>query len=312
LKQRAIIEETKEEKKEKFKNSFSVSNMIKEAYLNKPDTHKNKEGYVSISQISGNSCLRKAYYKLQKTPIQNKSFEGSFITGVGNSVHDSLQEVLENLNTMNTVFPQFKGIEEYFEDHDLRLTGSTDGYFEHKDGSITVNDFKTCGLNMYLYLINSNKPKKDHVAQVHWYAYLYKKQQNKVINDLKITYICKNQGKPYFINDEVLKSFDATHSYLKNLVEWYEGKDKEVPENLMRAYYQANSHLEELNKLAFNHEEDFMFKEFTFKYDESIIEAEIEKLKQFWERIDEGKKLPNKISTKYICDSCPYLKTCRG
>ena len=46
------------------------------------------------------------------------------------------------------------------------------------------------------------------------------------------------------------------------------------------------------------------------KLDNSIYEKEMEKIKEFWQRVEKNKP-PRKITPKY-CSGCPYFSHCRG
>lgn len=46
-------------------------------------------------------------------------------------------------------------------------------------------------------------------------------------------------------------------------------------------------------------------------FNQKLYDKVIAKVNDFWKRFEEN-KLPTKVSTKYICNSCPYIQTCRN
>lgn len=309
--------------------SISVENLIvnsfKQDNANIVDTHKKLDGHLSISQISGDACMRKVYYQYNKVVKDEKQDVLSQLnTKIGSAIHEIIQSSLERNKSLS-------GIEQFLQDDDLKVCGSTDGYFEEhhhniKD-EIILNDFKSSGLGTFNYISKTNIPLNSHKAQVHWYAYLLKKKHpNLKLDKLKITYINKNGTGFSFNTFYIKKNIERTISYLK------ETNDKLIAKGRSNDILEAHINNLQITINDIVKEEEFQsklgkIKEVDFDFDDNLMEKEIQKIKDFWDliksnekeieksKIEKGKpkiKLPNKISKKTYCLNCDYLTTCRG
>lgn len=304
-----LIEEVKKEVI-KPKTSISFRKMFEEAldkYDEKyPHKHRKIDGYLSISQISGESCMRKNYYDIMGYQKQGIPFRNRIIMDFGTRLHELAQQCMGE-------FGYLKGVEDFMFLDELKVCGSTDGWLVNQDnGSLILNDIKTANLNTYQKVLSTNEPKKDHKAQVHWYSYILRKKANIEINDLKITYICKNQSSytPLWQQD-----FDK----LNNFVQILNNDPQYVYSDELKSLNYINYKLQKDFQLS--QEDDYLIKEVDFKYDEEIIKKEIEKIEDFWALIENNKelvkngkkeKIPSKIRDGVICQSCNFRKVCRN
>ncbi len=322
-------------KKEQFSH-FSLRNILEQCFKddrkNIPDTHVKLKGYVSVSQITGDACLRKAYYQyIQEEKEDNVSFETHAILSFGTLIHEFIQSTLKRNNKIDLV-------EKFLQDDKLKICGSIDGIFTYKThgviDEIVLNDFKSCGLSTLERVMRSGKGSKNHIRQLHWYAYLLSQFYKKPITKLKLTYFCKNQSG--YIPDMYYEkgNIDNTLSYLT------EARDKMV--ELKRDVENINQHIynlqSTLNAIKFKEEnvraDGFVIHEIDFFFDQNIMDQEMEQLnyfmdiikkneqnlKEYNEKIEKGKKakkpkerFPKRLATskKYQCAGCAYFSKCR-
>ena len=303
-----LVESFEKKNNNKYKISFrTLFEKALDQYDEKyPHKHRKTEGFLSISQISGNSCMRKNYYDLMGYPKQSIPFRNRLIMDFGTRLHELAQQCMGE-------FGYLQGVEQFMEDKELKVCGSTDGWLVNKHNQMIFNDIKTTNLNGYMTVLSSDKPKKDHRHQVHWYSYIMRKHHNIKIDRLKITYICKNQSSysPLWEND---------YKNLNSIMEKINSSDNDFLTDQERANlnfiaYKLNKDKELING------DDFLIKEVDFDYDEKIIKEEIEKVNKFWQLIENNKeliekgkkeKLPNKIKDGVICASCQFRKVCRN
>lgn len=286
---------------EEIDNKFSFTKLLKEAFSKLEDTHKKKDGYLSISQFTGNACLRKCYYQLMKVQRSKNTFEKDWIFKVGHSIHDLIQSTMEQQKFL-------MGVEQYFEDHELKICGSTDGYFiDHSKKEIRMLDIKSAGLNTFEYVSKSNRAKVDHIAQLHVYAYLLKKHfyPDYEIKSMHILYVNKNQAdfKPNL--DDLLNKYEKMYHDYSEMV-----KENCVP-FVLEDVEQDRLDFHNIVKQKSEVNKDYQLKECVFNYSEEIIQKELDKLEDFWNRI-ENNKLPNKISKFLYCKNCEYVLECRS
>lgn len=273
--------------KQSNKDNFSFYDNLKKAFeLDKEnDSHKKLDGYFSISQFTGDSCLRKIYYDVKNPEFKKEyKFEKDFVFKFGHSIHELIQSKMSKFNLLH-------GVEQFFQDDENKICGSTDGYYiDHDKKEIRMLDIKTTNLGLYSYVLMKNVPKKDHKHQLNVYAYyLLKEYPEYQIKSMHILYINKNQSN--HVNDMSRLSLSA-----KTL---NDVDEKEMIEN----------HIETIKSL-FN-DEDMKIKEVIFDYDEEIALSEINKVKELREKI-KNNKLPNKISKKIYCLNCDFVNMCRG
>lgn len=276
-----------QEQEEFIDDSFSFAENIRKAFeMDKDnDDHKSIKGYHSISQFTGDACLRKIYYRVKNPDfIEPYNFDRDFVFKFGHAIHKLIQDKMSKFNLLH-------GVEEFFQDDINEICGSTDGYFiDHDKKEIRMMDIKTTNLGLFAYVTNADKPKKDHRHQLNVYAYyLLKKYPDYEMKSMHIIYINKNQSN--HTND-----FSRLRASLKTL---------------------ENEHEIELINNHLSYIEDNMkdscmkIKETIFSYDESIALAEIEKVQVLKEKI-KNDKLPNKISKFNYCMNCSYVNLCRG
>lgn len=273
------------ELKPKKSSNFSfIENLKKSFELDKENsTHKSIEGYYSISSFTGNACLRKIYYKQKYPEHKPFSFAREFVFDVGHAVHELIQSKMSKFNYLH-------GVEEFFQDDERKICGSTDGYYiNHQDKTIRMLDIKTTNLGGFTYVTKSRKAKKDHIHQLSMYAYyVQQKHPDYKIISMHILYVNKNQA-------------DHKHDYslLKTNIQHF---DEDHQETVFR-------HLSDIESTFDG--EDVQLQEIIFQYDPSIVEEEFEKVRQLQWKIDNN-KLPNKISKKIYCLNCPFVEMCRG
>lgn len=310
-KQATIIEQNKPNISDipSFKNALKDS--LKQYYENTKDAHRKIDGYLSVSQFSGNACQRKAYYQLTNAEknSDNFNFESQIILNMGTLIHEYLQEALSQSCHL-------ADIEKFIQDDELKICGSIDGIFVSDDKKILI-DFKSCGLNTFEYVKKSGKATKSHLHQLHVYAMILNKYYGYNITQMKVIYINKNHGAntPYtkHIKDNLINTLD----YLNDVSQKYISSGRESMELLSNIYSleSAINSLEEISTVDKN--EDYLIEEVDIVYDEKIPEEEINKAKILHELVETNKdkkkpKLPNKISKPYICATCHYRGICRG
>lgn len=309
------------------KGFIKVKDMLYECYEKEsklPSTHKKIEGYLSISQISGSkACMRKQYYEIEKYDSDEKfSFDSHSILKVGNLYHDLVQSVLIK-------YGKIEHVESFFSNDEYKICGSIDGIIKDYDGSYILNDFKTISSAGFDYILRSGRAKKDHIAQVHLYRFMIEKQLGIKIDKLKITYLHKNQNHYDLKMDNPLKNLQNTLEYLNDIYNWLEKNGKDTSKVLKQIGNVDSS----INTLKYSSEkyenEDYHIKEIDMLFDQSILDAELNKIKEFWELVESNReirtknavavlkkdikkeKLPNKISVNYKCNSCKFIQVCR-
>lgn len=245
--------------------------------------------FVRVSNLSGGGCLRERYYDLLKEDLNhniqsehiNPNMQNVLRTTLGNKLHDFIQELLEN---------DLHGVEERVYDNEYKVTGKPDGLY--KD---SVFEIKTVGLSVFNEVVRKGIPKESHVKQVHWYMRML---------GLKKAII-------FYVNRNIDLFFGTVDSFSM----W---------DNIAQQKVWRERNLEEC------------IKTFEINFNEDIMDNEIRKVKDFWSRYEiaveneristkmfngedllDGEKLskekpPPKISTDYICNTCKYLKHCRG
>lgn len=276
------------ETKEQEIDDFSFTSNLKKAFeLDKiNDTHKSIKGYFSISQFTGSSCKRKLFYEVKNPDYKEEfSFDKEFIFGVGHAVHELIQSKMSKFNLLH-------GIEQFFQDDENKVCGSTDGYFiDHDKKEIRMMDIKTSNLGTFTYVLQSNKPKKDHLHQLHMYAYYLSKQYpDYKIKSMHVLYVNKNQAK----------HIPDTYRIEKTINTLSNESEKEA----------LNYHIESI-KSAYDDYDCMKLKEVVFQYDPKIVQEEFENLNDLKARI-EANKPPNKISKKIYCLNCKFVNLCRG
>lgn len=309
-------------------STVSVKKLLEECYESdskKRQAHRKLEGYLSISQIAGKACLRKAYYTLHNYPSEKVfNFESHSILEVGTLYHELVQSTMIRSNKLHFV-EQFMKCDKY------KICGSTDGLLrDDSTGEYILNDFKTTGTAGFDYVVKANKAKKDHVSQVHLYAYMFSNMFKTPIKKMKITYLHKNQNFYTARLDTIISNIKSNIGYLENVFNYMQSKDQntlKIETQLAKLHNSVN----ELEGIATKKEdEDYHIKEIDFNFSQDVLDIELNKVDQFWKLVESNKKieeenkkatkksdirkikLPNKISTDYICNSCPFIQVCRN
>lgn len=319
-------------------STVSVKKLLEECYESdskKRQAHRKLEGYLSISQIAGKACLRKAYYTLNNYPSDKVfNFESHSILEVGTLYHELVQSTMIRGNKLHYV-EQFMKCDKY------KICGSTDGLLrDDSTGEYILNDFKTIGTAGFDYVVKTNKAKKDHISQVHLYAYMFSNMFNIPIKKMKITYLHKNQNFYSARLDTVIKNIQSNIGYLENVLNYMQSKDQntlKIETQLAKLHHSVD----ELEGITTKKEdEDYHIKEIDFNFNQETLDIELNKVDDFWKLVENNKKieednkkaieynktvtkkkdlmpiktirLPNKISTDYICNSCPFLQVCRN
>ena len=301
---------------------FSVKQRLKQCLIqdkiNIPDTHRKKEGYLSISQLAGDSCKRKLYYQYKSEEKDDTySLQSDLTLKVGTMYHELVQGTMLRNPEISKIFL----VEQFLQDDELKICGSTDGCFYDDDGEMVINDFKTCSLSALERIKNSGKAKKDHIAQVHWYQYLIKKMYGHDIKRFKITYLCKNQMGYYPEIYGVKKNLSEVLNYLKSTSDKMKTPSENLVQNISKIEYSFKT-LEYGEKMS--KEGEYLIYEVNFEYSDEVMQKELQKIDDFWNIVlynDNRKqnkkgelpkeKFPNRITKKYYCVSCPYLSKCR-
>lgn len=296
-----------------------VKQALKYQNETEPNEHKGKAGHVSVSQFTGNACLRKLYLNHLSKVEREYEYRLDYIFSFGHLYHDWIQNILSKIG-------QLHGIEEYFQDDDLKVTGSIDGYVINDDGTYTIVDFKTSSLGSYQYIMNSRKCKKDHKHQLMFYAYLFmKKYPDRIVKSIKVLYINKNQGSYSIDVDMQITQMDKVIKYLTDTLEKMKKLNRNSEELEDNISYLENSRQSLINLLEKDKGEDYLFQEFDYNYQDniSIVDEELAKLDKFWLHVDNEKekiktsiktekeykqKLPPKLANTMYCESCFFYK----
>ena len=299
-----------------------IKEVLKYQNETEPNEHKGKDGYISVSQFTGNACQRKLYLNYLNKEKREYEYRLDYIFSFGHLYHDWIQDILSKTLHLH-------GVEEYFQNDEMKVTGSIDGYIINDDGTYTIIDFKTSSLGSYQYIMNSRKAKKDHKHQLMFYAYLFmKKYPDRKVKSIKVLYINKNQGSFAVDIDMQLVQIDKVIKYLSDTLEKMKKLNRNSEELEDNIHYLENSKQSLINLLEKDKGEDYLFQEFDYPYDDNvnIIDEEIAKLDKFWlhveneeNKIKEAKrtekeykqKLLPKIANTTYCSSCVhYDKYC--
>lgn len=140
-------------------------------------------------------------------------------------------------------------------------------------GKKELFEIKTTGLMPY-YLRNIfDKPKKDHIKQTNWYMHKLGLEKANIL----------------YVN--------------RNVDMFFGNYGDSVQRTINESLKQAKEFEEHSNPL---------FTVMEAKYDPELIEEQIAEVEYFWKVRMVKKKPPPKISAKYICADCEFLKHCRG
>lgn len=288
----------------------AITALIKNAQVDyvvqKQDNHKSLEGYHSISQISGDSCLRKAFYKALNYPLNEHTQENiekgikskaekDWIFSFGHFIHDKIQNLLKN---------DLKKVEMFMKDSQNLICGSTDGTLSLPKGRVVL-DFKSCNLNIFDYVTKRQSALKNHIAQAHNYARILniaesKKKQPNLFTHIAIVYFNKNQAlfnnTDFATMKKMVKDFrnDLEYNLLSNIPPENVGQilnTKQLINNIIGKY---ESELEKKqSKATTNNLRDF-YSNFLFIYvqpiDQILMETELEKIKDLNSNIEFAKK----------------------
>lgn len=181
----------KEEKKE-FKSSQTKGfDVHKLEYLMKQrliDESKKLDSYerpyISVSELC--NCLRQAYYKRLKYPIDNeKQFNFPYlylIQNVGNSVHETIQDIYN-----------FTEVEKRVLSEKYKVKGRVDAILDS-----TLIELKTIDEDKFKH---NHLP--EHYQQALIYSYILNTEYSYKIDTISIVYILRNCKKVYPFNLEI-------------------------------------------------------------------------------------------------------------
>jgi CRISPR/Cas system-associated exonuclease Cas4 (RecB family) len=257
---------------QEFEKRFSEYNRLKEEQQKSNSTLPSD--YIRISELTGN-CLRKSYYRLIGEETNSVDFnDGQMRMQIGTAIHEIVQ---------NAYGDYLHNVERRFFDHELKVTGQTDGMrIEYnEDGSINneesfILDFKVTGLNTFLQFTLPNKAKKDYVRQLHWYSYLINKELGTNIKQLYLVFFNRNVD-----------------------VNFCSYPDFNIAESIEKSNLYKNDSMETEMKV------------FNIDYNEELMQEELKTLQNLRERVIK-RKPPPKTSKKYTCLNCEYRKVCLG